>query len=440
LEKLRLRSPLYAQIELTYACNLACTHCYNEPRFSKKDDGTTELNVVKVERTPVERFKEIAKELARHDVFAVTLTGGEVFAVRDRLYSCLETLATENVDVTINSNLTLVNEDDARRLRELKVVGIMTSIASHDAETHDRIMQRKGSHEKTVRGTRLMMKNGIIVSANMVVSRHNISNVYETGIFAHGLGMNTFSAAQAVPSNSGGKMHLEHALAKEHVLNYLEDLHRVRADTGMFVRLTNPLPYCSVWEDRPHLRSLVESSTCTAGRSIIQIDPNGNVKPCPMVNTGYGNILEEGLETVWARMEEWNEDKYVPETCQPCDLVEICRGACRAEAERMEGSLDKKHPYSVKPVKLDKKEFYNPLEVGTRIFTARDLRAREEREGVYVLFARDRYLIASESAARFISAVASRNGIVVDERLAANTDAARMISTALDSGILLKAS
>ena len=393
MENQRLRSPLYAQMELTFACNLACSHCYNEPRFSN-ENGLIQLNRVKVEKTGTERFVEIAEELARHDVFAVTLTGGEVFTVRDRLYQALETLAKNDIDVNINSNLTLANEDDARRLRDSGAAGIMTSLASFDPETHDKIMGRKGSHEKTLRGIELMLKNDIIVSANMVVSSHNINQVCPTGIFAHSLGMNTFSAAQAVPSNSGGKMHLDQALTPEQVLDYLEDLNRVRNETGMFVRLTNPLPYCSVWESRPHLRYLVESSTCTAGRSIIQISPTGEVKPCPMVNNGYGNILEEGLDVVWQRMSEWTEDKYVPESCKPCDLVEICRGACRAEAERMVGSLDKKHPYSVKPIKLGEKEEYH-LEVGTKLVTARDLKAREEREGVYVLFARDRYLVSS---------------------------------------------
>ncbi|MEK6956146.1 MAG: SPASM domain-containing protein, partial [Nanoarchaeota archaeon] len=243
-----------------------------------------------------------------------------------------------------------------------------------------------------------------------------------------------------VPSNSGGQMHLDHALTLDQVLDYLEQMHRVRKETGMHVRLTNPLPYCSVWESHPHLRYLVESSTCTAGRSIIQVGPNGEVKPCPMISNSYGNILEEGLDIVWQRMSEWSEDKYVPETCKPCDLVTICRGACRAEAERMVGELEDKHPYSVRPVKLDKTEYYNQLEIGTRIVTAKDLRARKESEEVYVLFARDRYLVASENAARFISVIATRKGITVDEKLAANNDAVKMISTALESGILQKAS
>ena len=62
MKEFRLKSPLYAQIELTYACNLACTHCYNEPRFSKSD-GLIKLRRVKKEKTPAERFVDIAEEL-----------------------------------------------------------------------------------------------------------------------------------------------------------------------------------------------------------------------------------------------------------------------------------------------------------------------------------------------------------------------------------------
>jgi radical SAM protein with 4Fe4S-binding SPASM domain len=252
--------------------------------------------------------------------------------------------------------------------------------------------------------------------------------------------MNSFSAAQAVPSNSGGEMHLSHALDLDQVLNYLEAMHQIRKDTGMYVRLTNPLPYCSVWESRPHLRSLVESSTCTAGRSIIQIDPSGNVKPCPMVNNSYGNILEDGLDKVWNGMSEWSEDKYVPKTCEPCDLVEICKGACRAEAERMAGSLDVKHPYSIKPVKLTQLEIKkSEFNVGDKFYTARDLQVRREDENNYTFFARDRYLIADETASRFISVIDKRKGITADEKLVNNAHAVEVLRTGLESGILLKA-
>ena len=347
----RLQSPNSAQIELTYACNLACAHCYNEPRFSN-ENGLVQLSRVKKERVQTESFAQIAEQLAKYKVMNVSLTGGEVFTVRERLYTALEALNGYRINTSINSNLTLVTEDDTRRLGNYNL-GIMTSLASYDPAVHDRIMGKESSHAKTLRGINLVLANNIPVTSNMVVSKHNINQVYQTGKFVHGLGITSFSTAQAVPSSSGGSMHLEHALAREEVLEYLEQLHSVREETGMEIRLTNPLPYCSVWESHPHLRYLVESAGCTAGRSIIQVDPYGNVKPCPMVSNSYGNILEEDLDVIWSRMSEWSEDKYVPESCQPCDLVDICKGACRAEAERMVGSLDAKHPYSVRPIKLD---------------------------------------------------------------------------------------
>lgn len=435
MELTKLRSPLYAQIELTFACNLACAHCYNEPRFSSKD-GLVKLRVVKKEPTQSERFIEIAEELAKHDVFSVTLTGGEPFTVRDRLYPTLEALRRNGIHVGINSNLTLVTEDDARKLRDYEDVGIMTSLASYERETHDKIMGKESAHERTLRGIQLMLKNDVVVSTNMVVSRHNVHQVYDTGMFCFNLGMNHFQTGQAVPSSSGGQMHLDHALTLDQVLDYLEQMHQVREETGMHVRLTNPLPYCSVWETKPHLRYLVESSTCTAGRSVIQIGPNGEVKPCPMIAKSYGNILDEGLDKVWERMTGWSEDKYVPETCKPCDLVEICRGACRAEAERMIGSLDSKHPYSVSPVKLADTEVPYNLRVGSRITASGKLKARHERDNVYVLFTSNCYLVASRDAARFISAVESRGGLTIDDELANDQNAARVISEAVDSGIL----
>ncbi|MBS3152266.1 radical SAM protein [Candidatus Woesearchaeota archaeon] len=440
MKNFRLKAPLYAQMELTYACNLACSHCYNEERFSN-DNGLVQLKLVKRERTQADRFVEIAEELVRNEVFSVSLTGGEVFSVRDRLFSSIEALARNRVDVTINSNATLITEDDARRLKDSGVIGVMTSLISYDSKIHDKVTNQEGSHEKTLRGIERLLNAGIYVAANMVVSKHNLDQVLETGKFAHSLGVGSFSTAQAVPSNNGGQMHLDHALSSEEVLQYLEDLNHVRNQTGMHVKLTNPLPYCRVWESHPHLRYLVESASCTAGRSIIQIDPQGNVKPCPMVSTGYGNILAEGLKPAWDKLSEWNEDSYVPETCQPCDLVNLCKGACRAEAQRMAGDLNSKHPYSVKPIKLERKEVHNEnLYSGQKINTARGLRFREEADNIYVLYATgDRYLFARESDLKIISAINQNNGIIVNDAILANNQMIELLSDGLKSGILMKA-
>jgi len=425
----RLRSPLYAQIELTSTCNLGCAHCYNEPRFS--ENGL--LQRVKREQVPTENFRRIAEALVRNDVFAVTLTGGEPFMERDRLYEALEALKDKNLDLTINSNLTMATEEDMQRLKDYGVSGIMTSVFSYDPQTHDRITGSKESHKRTLRGIELAKKHKLFTTANTVVSQHNKSHVYQTGIFANSLGIDSFSSAQAIPSNSGGAVHLAHALTEEDIINYLEALHKVREETGMFVKLTNPLPYCSAWQ-KPHLRHLLESSTCTGGRTIIQVDPFGEVKACPMVEESYGNILEEELSEIWDRMQDWDSG-HIPDSCSPCDLVDICRGGCRAEAERMAGSLDSKSAYATSPVNAEKTP--KVLTPGTVMVLPKDIKARKEEEGLYVLFSNYRYMVADENTARFISAVSSNGGrITLDERMMHNQAFLSVRQRGYNSGLL----
>ena len=429
----RLRSPLYAQIELTSSCNLGCSHCYNEERF-------LEGRLIKPirENLPTENFPAIARELVRNDVFATTLTGGEPLKTRDRLYQTAEVLAQENLDVTLNSNLTLLTEDDAQRLTDSGITGIMTSLFSNNPKTHDRITGIKGSHRRTLRGLGLLAKQNIPVAVNMVVSQHNRDHVYDTGIFVNSLGADSFQSAQAIPSNSGGLKHLEHSLTMENLLQYLEELHRVRQDTGMFVKLTNPIPYCLVWNDKPYLRYLAETSTCTGGRTIIQVSPEGEVKPCPMVDVSYGNILEEGLDVVWERMGEWSKDRYVPNECKPCDLTEICRGSCRAEAQRMMGSLDSQSPFSTEPI-TGSSTVIPSLPKGTELIPLQELKAREEYPGLYTLFTRDRYLVVPEVSARFISAIKRKGSLTIDEQVTGNPEVLKLVTSAYNAGILRKA-
>ncbi len=426
---MRLKAPLYAQIELTMACPLQCNHCYNPDRFS---DGVP--TTVKKEPLKKERFPEIAKILANNEVFAVTLTGGEILTVRDRLYPTIEVLAREGLEVTLNSSLFSLRGDDVLRLKDSGITGVMTSLMSYNEETHDRLAHRQGAHRQTVRGIEQLQKNGISVAVNMVVSQNNKHHVYPTGTFLASLGVTRFQAAQAVPSTSGGTLHLNNALSLDDITTFLEDVHRLREKTGMFAKLTIPIPYCSVWEDRPHLRYLLETSTCTAGRSIIQITPDGNVEPCPMVEQGYGNILEEDLSVIWDRMHEWEDNVYVPESCQPCDLVSICRGGCRAEAEREVGSLKSKHPYSVKPVKLNQVRY--SLEVGSQFSVIPGIRARQEDDTRYVLYSQNRFMIVNEGGARFIRQVQKEGGLYVDSDLARNNVASNLVMSAYHSGIL----
>ena len=90
-------------------------------------------------------------------------------------------LKENNITFSCNTNLILANEENTAILKKLGMEHCLTSIPSINAKENDEIMQSKGSLDKIIRGIKSCIKNGIRVSANMVVTKSNKHRVYETG-------------------------------------------------------------------------------------------------------------------------------------------------------------------------------------------------------------------------------------------------------------------
>jgi len=62
--------PVYAQMELTYTCNLKCIHCYTVADFFQKELSNKDV-------------KRIIDQLAELGTLYLALTGGEIFTRKD---------------------------------------------------------------------------------------------------------------------------------------------------------------------------------------------------------------------------------------------------------------------------------------------------------------------------------------------------------------------
>ena len=61
------------------------------------------------------------------------------------------------------------------------------------------LLQSKNSLQKIVDGIKACVRNDIRVSVNMVITRQNMSMVFETAEFAHKIGVQKFFLTRAVP-------------------------------------------------------------------------------------------------------------------------------------------------------------------------------------------------------------------------------------------------
>lgn len=137
--------PASVTIELGTACNLRCMHCYIP------NHGHSELSI--------ETIEQIFHQLRELGTFELVLTGGEIFCRRDGL-QIVEMARKMGFDVIVFTNASLIDENCAKRLSQLYVGMVSTSIYSINKSVHDGITGCSGSLDATLKGLSYLKKYG----------------------------------------------------------------------------------------------------------------------------------------------------------------------------------------------------------------------------------------------------------------------------------------
>ena len=124
-------------IELTYACNLKCKHCYLG----------NDINNVQTYFT-FERARKVIDQLDQIGVIEINFTGGELFANKDAL-RIIEYACSKNFIINILTNGTLVTEEIINKLTELPISGVRILMYGMK-EFHDNFVGVKGAFDKSL--------------------------------------------------------------------------------------------------------------------------------------------------------------------------------------------------------------------------------------------------------------------------------------------------
>jgi MoaA/NifB/PqqE/SkfB family radical SAM enzyme len=150
--------PLFASYNVTGRCNMKCAFCewwkHQTPELSTK------------------------KALAAIDAVCslgvpfFDLSGGEPLLRKD-LFVLAKRVASHGCLVSMNTNGTLVNEDNVSEIANI----FDTVVVSLDGpqEIHDKIRGVAGTYEKATKAIRLLKQNGVKTGVNSVATKWNIS-------------------------------------------------------------------------------------------------------------------------------------------------------------------------------------------------------------------------------------------------------------------------
>lgn len=279
----------------SYACNLACKHCYL-PSHSKKGLNSSDAKKI------LFQWSEIVKAERGRFNGIFHIKGGEPLFL-PYLYDLFDALIeADTCSLMITTNGTLGDEAFYSKLLELdkkleKTTTIIVSLDGSNEEVHA-LLRGSKNFAKTVSFVSRLVDIGINVHLNYVVHRKNLNDLEKFVGLAISLGVNQINFLKFNPKGFG------------------ESINDWNIDRDTYSRRM-----LEIYESASHMGKLIlagnlgdivyreQTGTCTSCecvggyKGLLYVIPNGNTFPCPnLLQNGMclGNIYRDSLSKIHA--------------------------------------------------------------------------------------------------------------------------------------------
>ncbi|MFC0247078.1 mycofactocin radical SAM maturase [Citricoccus parietis] len=308
-----LDSPICLTWELTYACNLSCSHCLSASGRRDPNELSTE------------QCKEIIDELQRMQVFYVNIGGGEP-TVRSDFWEIVEYATSHDVGVKFSTNGVRITPEAAQRIADNGYIDVQISLDGATAEVND-ALRGNGSFDLAVRAMQNLKDAGVEgFKISVVMTRHNIPQLDEF---------------KALADEYGATLRITRLRPSGRAVDVWDDIHpRPEQQRELYDWLVAHGEGVLTGDSFFHLSAYGETlpglNLCGAGRVVCLIDPVGDVYACPFAihdEFKAGNTVDDGgFANVWRGSELFTELRE-PQTggaCAGCQFIDTCRGGCMA--------------------------------------------------------------------------------------------------------------
>jgi heme b synthase len=333
--------------EITRRCNLSCAHC----RASAEDiDYSGELSTEECFGL-IDRILEVGKPI-------LILTGGEPLC-RPDVFEIGKYAAERGIRVVLGTNGTLIDEDVARRLKQVPVSRVGISIDFPNADMQDDFRGKAGAFDEAVAGIKQSQRAGIEVQINSTITKKNVSLIGELLDLALELGAAAFHPFMLVPTGRGKDLAdavlspVEH----ERVLNWIYDK-QVELDDKIQFKPTDAPHYMRISlqrgahrDERGDGHGSLNTMTrgCLAGTGFCFISYVGRVQGCGYLDVEAGNVRDQDFASIWSKSPLFNKLRDLSNLkgkCGVCEYRRVC-GGCRARAYEATGDYLSEEPYCV---------------------------------------------------------------------------------------------
>ncbi|MGD9014633.1 MAG: radical SAM protein [Candidatus Omnitrophota bacterium] len=314
------RIPINGSFELTFRCNLRCTHCYCNLSANNQAAIEKELSTEKV--------FDIFDQIAESGCLWLLLTGGEPFLRKDFLE--IYTYAKKKgLLISLYTNGTLITPEIADYLAEWPPHEVEITLYGSNQETYEKITGVPGSFKRCQIGIDLLLQRKIPLSLKTMVMNLNCGDLSKMKEYAQKLGVGFRFDPELNPRLDAGNNFNNLRLSPEEVVRLdLDDEKRANAWQDVCLRLIQPFKSDKLY-------------VCGAGVHTFHIDPYGKMNACMLSRFESYDLHLYSFKEIWNR--------YIPQhlsleaqgdyPCGKCELISLC-GRCPGWAWLENGNLE----------------------------------------------------------------------------------------------------
>jgi MoaA/NifB/PqqE/SkfB family radical SAM enzyme len=274
----------YAILAVTRRCPFRCEHCYAAHTLGRHD------------ALAPEKLLELTRGLLRIGVGVLSFEGGEPLLRFDDLLPLLRECRGRASPylATTGAGLTAAR---ARALADAGLVGVQISLDHHDRARHNAFRRNPRAFDIACEAVGLFRQAGVFPVLAVCATPELVASggLYRYLELARELGAGMIQVLDPMPAGN----YLE-GRTGEQVLDAasIETLKRFHVEANTSRRFRG-YPAVTV---RAHVEDDCRYGCGMGGTQHFYIDACGNVSPCVYLAAALGNVLEEELETIFARM------------------------------------------------------------------------------------------------------------------------------------------
>ena len=331
----------------TKTCNLNCVHCYARSEAIKYQNELTH-----------EEGLSLIDQLADFKVPVILFSGGEPL-LRPDFFELANYAASKGIRPTISTNGTRIDEDIAKRLKDMGVGYVGISLDGCEA-THDKFRGKPGAFQMALRGIRNCVATGQKVGLRFTITRDNVQDLNSIFDLLERENIDRVCFYHLVYSGRGSAMverdlnHEESRRAMDLIIERTLDF-KVRGINKEILTVDNHADavylYLKMKERDPvlgeRILKLIQSNGGNrSGMAFGNIDSVGNVHPDQFTQyITLGNVRERPFGEIWTDLSNpvlaglKDRKPLLKGRCPKCAYLNLCNGNFRTRAEAVTGDF-----------------------------------------------------------------------------------------------------